>query len=100
MNTDGSMDDESFRELYELQGARHQAWAEHWAKQIERAQHITHAVIRGVRYLRLRYGSSFDDHFETCGDCGVVKGQLHVECCDVDACPKCCGQAISCGCRR
>jgi hypothetical protein len=33
-----------------------------------------------------------------CRDCGVSPGQLHVEGCDVEACPYCGHQVISCCC--
>jgi hypothetical protein len=33
-----------------------------------------------------------------CHDCGVVKGQCHVEGCDVEECPKCRGQLLGCSC--
>lgn len=33
-----------------------------------------------------------------CGDCGVQPGQKHHPGCDMEECPKCHGQLISCGC--
>jgi hypothetical protein len=35
---------------------------------------------------------------QTCGDCGVKEGQLHVLGCDMEPCPACGGQLISCDC--
>ena len=34
-----------------------------------------------------------------CGDCGVTKGGYHHPGCDMEDCPKCGGQLISCGCK-
>jgi len=34
-----------------------------------------------------------------CHDCGVEEGELHKEGCDMETCPKCGGQLISCDCR-
>lgn len=33
-----------------------------------------------------------------CGDCGRQTGQLHLDGCDIERCPKCKGQLLSCEC--
>ena len=36
---------------------------------------------------------------ERCGDCGAEPGHFHHWRCDMERCPKCDGQLISCGCK-
>ena len=47
------------------------------------------------------YGSEEDwpTDGRPCGDCGVAEGGLHHVGCDIQRCPRCAGQFISCGCR-
>ena len=37
---------------------------------------------------------------EQCHDCGVTKGEYHKDGCDVERCPRCGGQLISCDCKQ
>lgn len=60
------------------------------------------AYLMGEReFVRVRYGSEREDWGADrgpCGDCAVKKGQLHVMGCDIEQCPRCGGQVISCEC--
>ena len=49
----------------------------------------------------MRYGSEPDWPHPPpkCGDCGVALGGLHHPGCDLQCCPRCAGQLLSCGCR-
>lgn len=72
-----------------------------WPERIRAAQADTAMWRRGGFYQRIRYGSEPDDwgaDHQPCGDCGVIKGEFHVPGCDIEACPRCRGQSISCRC--
>lgn len=65
---------------------------------------FTHVQIDAVLYRRLWYGTERPDFGAKkglrCGDCGVAPGGTHHAGCDIERCPRCRGQAFTCGCSQ
>ena len=67
---------------------------------------LTHVTLEDTKLSRLRYGEErrggglwYSSPEDTCHDCGVRLGGIHHPGCDVEECPRCRRQLISCGCR-
>jgi len=74
---------------------------EGWPEKIQAAQEITTCIIGGKEAARVRYGEEPDDwgaNDRPCHDCCAIKGEFHVEGCDVERCAGCGGQRFNCDC--
>lgn len=70
-----------------------------WPAEVMVAQTYLTVELHHVEYARLKRGVDWPSISEyPCHDCGIVDGQLHVPNCDMETCPRCFGQLISCGC--
>lgn len=71
-------------------------------KEMEKGKGCTvfHIKLNGNLYPRIPYGLDgwFNGEFY-CHDCNVGKGQIHHMGCDVERCPACGLQLISCDCQ-
>ena len=76
---------------------------EGWPERIREAQTVRTCDVRGRELPRVPFGHEPGDYdwgagHRPCRDCAVVAGELHVEGCDVEHCPGCGGQRLSCHC--
>jgi hypothetical protein len=74
--------------------------AKGWPEEIEAAQHVLSYELNGRSFPRTRYGDerSHISPEHPCHDCRVFKGEFHVPGCDMEECPVCGEQLISCDC--
>ncbi len=74
---------------------------EDWPAKISAAQSQTMCNVNGRPVSRVRYGDEDNDwgaNERPCHDCGVIRGEFHVEGCDVERCAGCGQQRFGCDC--
>lgn len=74
---------------------------EGWPEKIMAVQEIQSVKFKGRDISRIRYGKEKSDWAAAstpCHDCRVLEGEFHVPSCDVEKCPVCGGQLITCDC--
>jgi len=54
----------------------------------------------GTKLDSIAYDPAYGDESQRCHDCNVMRGGKHHPGCDMERCPKCLGQIISCGCTQ
>jgi hypothetical protein len=85
-------------EFVEYRGVR---MARGWPERIVEAQAQTTYLIGDQELQRIKYGSEVDDWNaadQPCHDCRVFNGEFHVPGCDVEECPNCHEQFLTCDC--
>jgi hypothetical protein len=92
-----------------------------WLEGYWRAQDEKTVMLSGQRYRRVRYGQEMRHWLRSpqrkreishefqitwaeiikqpCHDCDVVFGEVHLDSCDLEVCPRCAGQYYCCDCR-
>jgi hypothetical protein len=71
-------------------------------RRIAEAQQRRTCRTAGAKFARVRHDNETDDwgaNKGPCSDYGVTRGMFHVTGCDVERCPKCGGQAVTCDCQ-
>lgn len=87
------------REFLEYQGT---TVIKDWPSRLIETQFWPFFTIEGADFERIRYGDEDgwcgDLQPTNCHDCAALPGQLHAEGCDMERCPRCKGQLLSCAC--